>query len=155
MQLVLFGSWLSETRSLQISHYGRNYEALAADSELLGNTVNQQMAEVVWELGEAMNEYPGHKTWVTDRTVFNRDEFLGEIVDALHFLANVLTALGYTDEELNTAYLAKMQKNRDRMASGTYDGVSDKCPQCHREMVVGDSLVLRCFEHGYVQPEAK
>lgn len=140
-----FSQWLRLTRELQITHYGRDYDALARDPDLLGDTVTKQAAQIVWELGEMMNEYPGAKDWVTDRTKLNRPEFLVEAVDALHFFANVLTALGFTDGELNAAYLAKMQKNRERMESKTYDGVSDKCPQCHRELV---GLPRMCVEHG-------
>ena len=140
----LFGSWLSATAELQTKYFGRDYSALADDPALLGDTVNLNAAELVWELGEMMNEYPGHKTWVTDRTKINRPEFLTEAVDALHFFANLLTALGFTDEELTTAYEAKMQKNRERMTSGQYDGVSDKCPICKRELNDAGA----CPDHG-------
>lgn len=132
-----FGNWLEVTRDMQVTHFGRDYEALRTDPALLGDTVQMQAGHLVWELGEMMAEYPGAKDWVTDRTIINRDMFLVEAVDALHFFANVLTALEFTDEELNQAYLTKMAKNRARMESGTYDGVVDKCWQCHRELENG------------------
>jgi hypothetical protein len=88
---------------------------------------------MIWEIGEMMAEYPGCKDWVVDRSALNRDAFLNEAVDVLHFFANVLTALEFTDEDLTRAYYAKMQRNRERMASGIYDGVSSKCSSCHRD----------------------
>lgn len=146
----LFGSWLEQTAELQTNFFGRDYSALAEDPALLGDTVNLNAAELVWEIGEMMNEYPGHKTWVTDRTKIDREAFLGEAVDALHFFANLLTALGFTDEQLTAAYLVKMQVNRERMLSGKYDGVSDKCPICHRELAVDmdDDTIKWCSQHG-------
>jgi hypothetical protein len=152
--MSLFGTWLAETRKFQIEYYGRDYEALRSDPDLLGNTVQTQAGHIVWELGEMMAEYPGSKDWVSDRTALNRDLFLGEAVDALHFFANVLTALEFTDEELCEAYERKMQRNRERATSGVYDGVSDKCKICHRELMFVTtagtaSSIPICPEHGY------
>lgn len=37
-----------------------------------------------------------------------------------HFVANMLVAIGVDDEEWAATYQAKQEKNRRRMASGTY-----------------------------------
>jgi hypothetical protein len=64
----------------------------------------------------------------------NREQFIAEMVDALHFVGNILAAVGCDDREFTAAYTVKMAKNAARMASGNYDGVSDKCPKCKREL---------------------
>lgn len=38
----------------------------------------------------------------------------------MHFIANMLVAIGVTDDEFEAAYQAKQQVNRERQASGTY-----------------------------------
>jgi dimeric dUTPase (all-alpha-NTP-PPase superfamily) len=83
------------------------------------------------ELHEALAEV-GWKPWATSRHVNDR-AFGGELVDALHFLVNLFLAIGWSSDEVVQAYLLKAQKNADRQASG-YDGVSGKCPRCHRAL---------------------
>lgn len=137
----MFGTWLADTRELQTEAFGTDPGALPYEGGFKGDFVTWNHSELCTELGEMMNEFPGHKTWVTDRTLINRGAFIGEAVDALHFLANILAAVECTDEELNVRYRAKMHKNRRRMASKIYDGVSDKCPNCHRELMDGRCTV--------------
>jgi hypothetical protein len=132
--------WLESTRELQVKHYGRDYDALARDPELLADTLMMNFTAAVVELGEVMDEV-GWKTWITNRGWVNRKEFIGEIVDHQHFIANMLTAVGCTDDEYEEAYRAKQQVNRDRMTSGTYDGVSTKCMLCHRAL---DDTTVEC-----------
>jgi hypothetical protein len=155
----LFGSWLSETRRLQREAYGRDLWGLTGEAR--AQSITNDYAECVIELGEMMQEFPGHKTWVTDRDKIDREAMIGEAVDALHFLGNILTTIQCTDDELTRAYWAKMQKNRNRMASGTYDGVKDKCPECKRELLDLEPSTLypermtgRCPEHGRVYLES-
>lgn len=92
-------------------------------------TANHTAAVV--ELSEFMQEV-GWKEWATPRGWVNRDAALGELVDVGHFLANLLCALDVSDAEWEHAYRAKQDVNRRRMRSGTYDGVSGKCPSCRR-----------------------
>lgn len=44
----------------------------------------------------------------------NRQRVLDEIVDVLHFVANMLVTIGVTDDELEAAYQAKQEVNRQR-----------------------------------------
>jgi hypothetical protein len=152
----LFGNWLKATRELQTLSFGTDPHDLegAARAEFI--TWNHTAA--VLELSEAMEEFPGWKPWVVNRgEVLRREAFIAEVVDTLHFVANMLSAVQCTDEELEAAYLAKMQKNRDRMASKEYDGVRDKCPFCRRELheeqstAHPDKTVLVCSEHGWMK----
>lgn len=135
----LFLRWLEETRELQTLSFGTDPHELEGVARAEFITWNHSAASI--ELGEAMQEFPGWKPWVVERGKdLNRDAFIGELVDTLHFVANMLSAVQCTDAELEQRYLAKMQKNRDRMASQAYDGVSDKCPICKRELVDGSCV---------------
>lgn len=130
-QPKLFDEWLLRTWVLQRESYG------ADPSKLTGDERARYFAEMgfaaVVELGEMSNEI-GWKSWGSDRGI-DRPKYLKEAVDVLHFVANLLVLAGISDEELNTAYLAKMQTNRDRMLSGAYDGrVAGKCPTCRRSL---------------------
>ena len=60
------------------------------------------------------------KHWATDAPFVERQRVLEEAVDAGHFLANILVAIGVTDEEWEEAYQAKQERNRERMRSKTY-----------------------------------
>jgi len=149
----LFGTWLQQTRVLQTLSFGQDPGELEGDAK--ANFITWNYAEMCVELGEMMNEYPGHKTWVTDRTRINRTEFIAEMVDALHFAGNILAAVGCDDREFSAAYQLKMNKNAARMASKVYDGVSDKCPECKRELQVYPATAnvaeaKFCPEHGRV-----
>jgi len=98
------------------------------------------------ELHEAMQEV-GWKPWATSNHV-NESAFLDERVDAFHFFMNMLLAgTVYTDvDSLSAAFFARYEakhaKNIQRQQEG-YDGVSDKCSECKRELVEG-----RCPIHG-------
>jgi len=145
----MFDNWLATTRELQTKSFGQDPATLEGDAK--ADFITWNLAAVVVELGEMMNEFPGHKNWVLDRTIINREEFIGEAVDALHFLGNILATVGCTDEELSIRYLQKVEKNRARMASGAYDGVTDKCPTCKRELILEVDGKKWCSEHGYVR----
>ena len=60
------------------------------------------------------------KYWATDDPFVNREEVIEELVDVNHFVANMLVAVGVTDDEWEAAYRGKQQVNRERQASGTY-----------------------------------
>lgn len=122
----LFNGWLDATRKLQLDYYGFDFDKMS-DAER-----TKYMLENAWaasdELHEAMNEI-SWKPWAKSE-FFNREAFIGETVDALHFLANWLCAAKCTTEELNVAYLEKMERNRKRQRSN-YTGL-DKCILCKR-----------------------
>lgn len=126
--------WLASTLDLQRTAFGWDWDAIRKQNdypEVLARSLTENALAAHVELDEAMAEV-GWKSWTTKRGWVNRAAFLTEIVDEQHFIANMLVAVGITDEEYEAAYQAKQQVNRDRMASGTYDGVSDKCPACKR-----------------------
>lgn len=101
--------------------------------------VTWNMFAIEDELHEAIAEM-GWKPWATSRHL-NGPEMLKEMVDAWHFFMNVLLVIGgemgwtteQTADEFTKMYIAKNAENIRRQEDG-YDGVSSKCPQCHREL---------------------
>lgn len=90
------------------------------------------------ELHEALAEV-GWKPWASGRHL-NRDAFVSELIDALHFLVNLFLVAGATSNEVAIKYFAKAAKNENRQAAG-YDGVSGKCATCHRAL---DDIGVTC-----------
>lgn len=133
---MLFDQWLEETRALQIQAFGKDPLALEGEDRI--EWIRWNVLAATDELHEMLNE-TGWKPWATSRHV-NEKAAGGELVDVLHFVANLLLAVGWEDGTLEDAYVAKMQKNRDRMASGTYDGLTGKCKVCKRALDDVDTL---------------
>lgn len=96
---------------------------LAATDEL-----HEALAETTW------------KPWTTGEPHIDEDRVVGECVDALHFILNIVLAARSRSApetvaaELFHRYLRKNATNRDR-ADARYDGVSGKCPHCHRDLL--------------------
>ena len=125
----LFGEWMMRTTILQRMSYGTDPAALEGDER--AGYFRTMVAALVFELGEMSNEI-GWKTWGTDRTV-DRERYISELVDVLHFAANLGALVGVTDEELNTAYNKKLKVNIQRMLREEYNGRTDgKCVDCKR-----------------------
>jgi dimeric dUTPase (all-alpha-NTP-PPase superfamily) len=72
------------------------------------------------ELHEALQEV-GWKPWASS-THINREEFVGELVDAMHFLVNLFLVVGATPEEVHDRYAKKNAKNHTRQETG-YTGL--------------------------------
>lgn len=109
--------WLKSTKELQEGVYGYQWEGSSPKEQtpyLLWNTFAAQQ-----ELAELSVEF-SWKPWATDDPFVNRDRIRDEAIDVLHFLGNILTCIGVTDDELAHFYQLKQAKNRRRQASGTY-----------------------------------
>ena len=74
------------------------------------------------ELSEALQEV-GWKPWA-DSNHIHREEYIGELVDALHFLFNLFLAVGATPADIYYGYKKKNEKNRKRQLDG-YTGEKD------------------------------
>jgi len=118
---------------LQTESFGRNFQRMLAAERVVYIREMQQAA--IMELCEALDEV-GWKSWATSRHI-ERDAYVGELVDVLHFWINMLLALGDDPIELArevfARYETKGRLNAKRQADG-YDGVSSKCPWCHRAL---------------------
>lgn len=82
----------------------------------------------------------GWKPWAT-KSFVNIEAARGEAIDMLHFLLNDFLVLGLDADEVRRRYHAKHAKNVARQEAG-YDGVSTKCPGCHRAL---DDDAVHCF----------
>lgn len=96
------------------------------------------------ELHEALAEV-GWKPWASSRHV-NRDAFVGELIDALHFLVNLFLAVGASADEVTERYMAKADVNRKRQEDG-YDGVNGKCTTCKRAFDDPAGSCASCTDH--------
>jgi hypothetical protein len=159
-----FSEWLDLQWRLQVGSFGIDPQKLDPEDRAVYVTWNSYALED--ELHEATQEV-GWKPWATSRHQ-NRDEFLKEIVDLMHFLGNLIltaSAPGQPPMELGAElwelYQQKSAVNVQRQLQG-YDGVSGKCPVCDRELVkqmvshvvgrlISPEEVLVCPEHGEVE----
>ena len=117
--LPRFGTWLESTGDLQEA-FGVDWEVLRADPVALANYITWNFTALYEELGEMSHELPW-APWKKDRGILRGDARLraiDEAVDALHFLANILSALDVSDDVLSDAYVAKQRINRARLGSG-------------------------------------
>lgn len=147
---VLFNNWLGKTTQLQKEVYGVDYTEFLSDSKedlpKLIEYIRWNMLAIDDEMAE-VRQAISWKPWQHDEPYADRKEILKECVDVLHFVANILTASGATDEELDAEYLKKMQKNADRQKNG-YRVLDDgmKCTMCSRAL--DDYDVTSCLTVG-------
>lgn len=144
-----FNTWLADQQAYQTKTFKISYPRMKTDVDVRTDYVTMNLNAAFLELGEAQQETPW-KPWATaeDRTTKwakNRDKFVGELVDVLFFVANALTAVECTDEELQAAYNHKIEVNQQRQAAG-YDG-SNKCSDCGRAFDDA-GVILTGFAHG-------
>ncbi len=106
------------------------------------------------ELHEALAE-TGWKPWATSRHI-DAEAAFGELRDAWQFLMNAMFVITQEPPEelarhLHVAHQEKVARNIERAAQpGGYDGVSDKCPQCHRAL--GDMELKQVPRHDSMIP---
>lgn len=117
------------TRVLQREAYGADPANLAGKER--EDYVRWNVLAAEDELHEALGEI-SWKPWAKSE-FFNREQFVGELVDVLHFVGNLLAVAQVTGPELSARYSSKQSKNRDRQKDG-YDGVSGKCRKCKRDL---------------------
>lgn len=122
---------------LQIESYGNDPAEM--DPERRAEFIRWNVLALTDELHEALGEV-GWKPWATSRHL-NREAFMKELVDGLHFFVNLCLAAGITADEIVDAYKQKAEVNAQRQVDG-YDGVTTKCPQCKRELDTPGCLTL-------------
>lgn len=145
---TLFNNWLGKTQTLQSDVYGVDYGVFHDDSAESLQKVIEYIRWNMLAIDDEMSEVRkaiSWKPWQHDDPYVDRHEVLKECVDVLHFVANILCAVGATDEELDSEYLAKMQLNADRQRKG-YRVLDDgmKCTLCSRAL--DDYDVASCQE---------
>jgi hypothetical protein len=153
-----FNEWLETQKLYQAETFGADFQLMDVDVNKLTEYVTMNLNAAFLEVAEAQQEVPW-KPWAkTEKRAevwaTGRDKVVGEIVDVLMFLSNVLVAVGCSDEELAARYGEKMDVNRQRQAVG-YDN-RNKCYGCGRAFddkgveivgqVHGDEYCSKCWE---------
>lgn len=127
---------LNSQRELQKKHFKTDISTL--DPEQRAAYIRDMSLALTDELHEALNE-TGWKPWATSRH-FNREAFIGEMIDVLHFWCNLILLANVSEEDIVNVYCAKAEKNARRQMAG-YDGVSSKCITCGRAF---DDVAVLC-----------
>lgn len=130
---------------LQENHFNVNFQRMLPADRV--RYIKDMSLALTAELHEALDE-TGWKPWATRKGILDRDAYVGELVDVLHFLVNLFLATGDDPvdlaDEVFTRYTLKNQVNRDRQ-SASYDGVSTKCGVCRRAL---DDPAVGCSRKG-------
>lgn len=92
------------------------------------------------ELHEALAECTGWKPWATVDHDIDREKYVGELVDCLHFLMNLFLVVNTPVETIIERYLRKNKVNHQRQDDG-YDG-KNKCVECQRELDGGPPVII-------------
>lgn len=105
--------WLESTVKLQREAYGFEWTGNESAGQVAESLKDNLLAAAVELTGEVPREFHW-KYWSHAEPFVNRSAVLEELVDVLHFVANMLIAIGVTDDELEEAYQAKQAINRAR-----------------------------------------
>lgn len=127
---------LAMQHALQVTSFKKDPLTLEGEERI--EFIRWNFIALVDELGEMMDEV-GWKPWATSRHV-NEVAATGELVDAWHFLMNLIMAVAPRGETPDLVakrfvegYVRKRLKNAQRQVEG-YDGVSGKCRACKRDL---------------------
>lgn len=126
-------------KEMQEQVYGHDFDAMSNEERI--QFIHWNVTALTDELHEALGEV-GWKPWATNRHI-NEEAFVSELVDAWHFLMNLIIVSDASSEDFVKAYYAKRAKNIKRQEDG-YDGVTGKCPSCRRAL--DDDAVLCAIE---------
>jgi hypothetical protein len=121
--------------ALQRNSLNINFTDMSVNVEDRAEYVRMNVLAGIVEFTEALNE-TGWKPWATNRD-YDATKVISELVDVWHFMMNIMLASGIEPETLASLffekYVLKNRRNAERQAEG-YDGVSTKCPHCHRAL---------------------
>lgn len=114
--------------------YGYSFPHMSP-SEVVSYVSTQSLA-LIDEVAEVLRE-TDWKPWSSTSplnggdSVFssNRQSYINELADALHFLVNLALVVGCSSDELFQAFTGKNQINTARQGSN-YSAGSPKCPVC-------------------------
>lgn len=125
-----FDDWLRIMEKLQQVAYGAYYDTF--DNEERADSLRMNLFALTSEVVE-MGQEVGWKPWSSPQGWVNKEALIGEAVDAMHFLANLLKHADCHPRELTAAYKIKLRKNVQRQLDG-YNVIDAKCPRCHRDL---------------------
>ena len=153
---ILFNQWLEKTKELQKEVYNIDYDNFEKDDPTSLNNIIEylrwNMLAIDDELAEVRKEI-SWKPWQHDEPYVNRKAVVKECVDILHFVGNIICAVGGTDEQLNEYYLEKMRVNKERQTRGyVVKAQGEKCQKCSRAL--DDYYTADCIDQPCPAKEA-
>lgn len=140
-------------RALQ-KHLHGGVDPATFEPQKRSDYIRTQVLALVAELMESLDEV-AWKPWSANKTKFNREAFIRELVDAQHFLVNLGIAADVTDEEFWEAFVAKNDVNWQRHFEHKYDN-SNKCP-CGRALddYPGQNVTIQEITYHSLKCEAR
>jgi dimeric dUTPase (all-alpha-NTP-PPase superfamily) len=105
--------WLESTAELQVNYFGGHPAELPPLDRI--DWARNMVLGLIVEATEVLAEVKGWKWWdMGDPDVFDRDAYLEELVDVVHFVGALAIAANVTDEEWTAAYARKTEINKQR-----------------------------------------
>lgn len=109
-----------KTKYDTIERINLGYDFPTGVVDLNDPTAQQRIKDFMWriteELGEAANTLKC-KPWKVTHMPTDEIHFLEELIDAFHFMIELLIMVGFTPESLTQLYLDKSDVNRFRIRS--------------------------------------
>lgn len=134
---------IAQQRDLQEESFGYSFNEMLVRDRV--EYVKMNVMAIEHELHELLDE-TSWKPWA-DAEYLNEDAAFKELIDAWHFLMNIMIALSPNQsafdiaERLVGTYGEKREINAKRQVEG-YDGVSTKCPDCKRALDEPSSITV-------------
>lgn len=111
---------LARQRRLQIEAFAVDPRELTGEDRV--EYVRMNVLALVDEAMEVLHHVDGWKNWQTDRSsageIADLQAYIGEGVDLLHFVANLLNVAGVEDDALDHLFARKQKLNARRQAEG-------------------------------------
>lgn len=122
-------------RELQIKTYGHDFTSMSTQDRV--DFIKENVLALTDELHELLAE-TSWKPWAKSEFL-NEEKAFSELIDAWHFMMNIMIAIApYLDADhtanlFTASYFQKREVNVQRQEDG-YDGQSTKCPNCKRAL---------------------
>lgn len=108
-----FDEMMLHAHSLQVNYIGIDPGALTGEER--AEYVRSMVLAATDELHEAMHEV-AWKPWKVDQgEIRDRPAYIEELVDVMHFIANLLLVVDADGEEVSQMYEHKMRTNMERL----------------------------------------
>jgi len=109
--------WLARTRLLQMEFFGGDPAELGPDEKV--EFVRKMVLGLFMEAAEVLGVVKSWKWWrVGNAAEFDRDHYMEELVDVVHFVGALAVMAGISDLEWAEAYAAKTEIVKQRAREG-------------------------------------
>lgn len=113
--------WSQQEEFMRLLQQKRNFpnfpvDLSSKDGQKFLKDIRNHLMEELFEAGLHLKNAKSHR--ITDLPDVDRDEYIEELVDALHLFIELVIASGITKDELFNAYIAKGEINFSRINNG-------------------------------------